>query len=220
MLSWYHLDCKPLFDCYVCIHDLITWACLLTLSKVFTLATLFSKRGESQSPCARSTSVQISKQLMQPVMTQHLEIWCCHHSLLRNHVCWGQSFACCFGAADPAWPCQHVARGMGHQGLTNPASSAQAILRKAPAHVSNPCFSNISAIRHIDGVQGQHQDVKQMQTFKNSPGQYEIAKDCRSVCTCAVHADMALLCKLCVTADPQYLMIPQMQMTAARTTAK
>ena len=74
---------------------------------------------------------------MQPVMMQHLEIWCCHHLLWRNRVCWRQSFACYFGAADPAWPYQHVARGMGHHGLTNPASSAQAISRKAPAHVSD-----------------------------------------------------------------------------------
>ncbi len=145
MPTWYPLDCKSLLDRLVCLKDLISWACLHMQLRSITLVILFYPGGESQSPYARSTSVRLtsycsmdsSRRVMQPVMTQHLEIWCCHHLLWRNHVCWRQRLACYFGAADPAWRCQHVARGMGHQGLTNPASSAQAILRKAPAHVSD-----------------------------------------------------------------------------------
>ena len=52
-------------------------------------------------------------------------------------ACWVQTFAYCSAAADLAWPYQHEAMGMDHQGSASPALLDQAISKTAPAKSMN-----------------------------------------------------------------------------------
>lgn len=66
-------------------------------------------------------------------MLKHLERQCFLHLFGQNDVCWRQSSACCSAEAGPTLPCQHEAKGRGHQGVAGPASPVPAILKTTPA---------------------------------------------------------------------------------------